>query len=72
LREGKLVNIDATLIMQAPKIQPHLQQMKLNVAAALELDVQRVGIKATTNEGLGFIGRAEGIAAMAVASLDLP
>lgn len=72
LREGKLVNIDATLIMQAPKIQPHLQQMKQNVAAALELNVQRVGIKATTNEGLGFIGRAEGIAAMAVASLDLP
>lgn len=72
LREGKLVNIDATLIMQAPKIQPHLQQMKLNIATALDLNVQRVGIKATTNEGLGFIGRAEGIAAMAVASLDLP
>lgn len=72
LREGKLVNIDATLIMQAPKIRPHLQQMKLNIATALDLNVQRVGIKATTNEGLGFIGRAEGIAAMAVASLDLP
>ena len=72
LREGKLVNIDATLIMQAPKIQPHLRQMKENIAAALELNFQRVGVKATTNEGLGFVGRSEGIAAMAVASVDLP
>jgi len=72
LRQGKLVNIDATLIMQAPKIQPHLRPMKENIAAALDLNIQRVGIKATTNEGLGFVGRGEGIAAMAVASLDLP
>lgn len=72
LRGGKLVNIDASLVMQAPKIQPHIQQMKLNIATALDFNVQWVGIKATTNEGLGFIGRGEGIAAMAVASLDLP
>jgi 2-C-methyl-D-erythritol 2,4-cyclodiphosphate synthase len=72
LRGGKLVNIDATVIAQAPKIAPHLDKMKFNIAEALGMNVQRVGIKATTNEHLGFIGREEGIAAMAVVSLDLP
>ena len=71
-REGRIINIDATLIAQQPKIAPHLQTMKENVAAALGLNITRVGIKATTNETLGFIGREEGIAAMAVASIDLP
>lgn len=69
---GRLVNVDATIIAQAPKIWPHVGPMKRNVAEALGLPVQRVGIKATTNERLGFIGREEGIAAMAVASVDLP
>ncbi len=72
VREGKLVNVDSTVIAQAPKIYPHLPQMKLNIATALDLSVSRVGIKATTKEGLGFIGREEGIAALAVASLELP
>jgi 2-C-methyl-D-erythritol 2,4-cyclodiphosphate synthase len=71
-REGRIVNVDATLIAQQPKIAPHLQAMKTNIAAALGLNVNKVGIKATTNELLGFIGREEGIAAMAVASVDLP
>jgi 2-C-methyl-D-erythritol 2,4-cyclodiphosphate synthase len=71
-RGGKLINVDATLIAQAPKIFPYVAEMKANIAAALELNAQRVGIKATTNEGLGFIVREEGIAAMAVASIDLP
>ena len=70
-REGKIVNIDATLIAQAPKIFPHVAAMKANVAGALGIQAQRVGIKATTNEHLGFLGREEGIAAMAVASVDL-
>jgi len=72
LREGKLINVDATIIAQAPKIFPHLQQMKRNIAEALGINVRGVGIKATTNEHLGFLGREEGIAAMAVASVDLP
>jgi 2-C-methyl-D-erythritol 2,4-cyclodiphosphate synthase len=71
-REGRIVNIDATLIAQRPKISPHTQAMKVNIAAALGLNINRVGIKATTNEHLGFIGREEGIAAMAVASVELP
>lgn len=72
LRQGKLVNIDSTVIAQAPKIFPHIQDMKLRIAEALEINIQRIGIKATTNEHLGFVGREEGIAAMAVASVDLP
>ena len=71
-REGRIINIDATLIAQQPKIAPHLRAMKENVAGALGLTIARVGIKATTNETLGFIGREEGIAAMAVASVELP
>lgn len=71
-REGSIVNVDATLIAQQPKISPHLSAMKVNVAKALGVNIKKVGIKATTNELLGFIGREEGIAAMAVASVELP
>jgi 2-C-methyl-D-erythritol 2,4-cyclodiphosphate synthase len=70
--EGKLVNVDATLIAQQPKLFPHLPQMKSNIASALGIPAQKIGIKATTNEHLGFLGREEGIAAMAVAGVDLP
>lgn len=72
LRGGRLVNVDATLIAQAPKLMPHVKAMKANIATALGIDPKKVGIKATTNETMGFIGREEGIAAMAVASVDLP
>ena len=72
LRSGKIVNVDATIIAQEPKIYPYIDKMKANIADALSLTVARVGIKATTNENMGFIGRCEGIAAMAVASVDLP
>jgi 2-C-methyl-D-erythritol 2,4-cyclodiphosphate synthase len=71
-RQGTIVNVDATLIAQAPKIFPHIARMKANISAALGLAEHQVGIKATTNELLGFLGREEGIAAMAVASIDLP
>jgi len=69
---GAIVNIDSTLIAQQPKVFPHIEAMKKNISAALGIDMGRVGIKATTNEHLGFVGREEGIAAMAVASIDLP
>lgn len=69
---GKIINVDATLIAEAPKITPHIQAMKFNVAEALGIHPSRVGIKATTNERLGFLGREEGMSAMAVASVDLP
>ncbi|HSY19060.1 MAG TPA: 2-C-methyl-D-erythritol 2,4-cyclodiphosphate synthase [Candidatus Acidoferrales bacterium] len=72
LRQGRIINIDATVIAQAPKIYPYIKEMKVRIGEALSLNIQRVGIKATTNEHMGFIGREEGIAAMAVASIDLP
>ena len=65
-----VVNVDATLVVEAPKMAPYLQSMKANLAEALAISPDRVGIKATTNEGLGFIGRGEGIAALAVASVE--
>ena len=71
-RRGRIINLDATIIAQEPKLFPHIPAMKSNIAAALNLKPQQVGIKATTNEHLGFLGRQEGIAAMAVASIDLP
>ena len=63
----QLVNIDATIIAEAPKVLPHREAMRAAIGAALGLSSARVGIKATTNETMGFIGRREGIAAMAVA-----
>lgn len=71
-RQGRIVNIDATVIAQQPKLAPHIPAMKLHIAEALGIPVRRVGLKATTNEHLGFVGREEGIAAMAVASVELP
>jgi len=71
-RRGRIVNLDATIIAQEPKLFPHIAAMKTNIAAALKIETRQVGIKATTNEHLGFLGREEGIAAMAVTSLDLP
>jgi 2-C-methyl-D-erythritol 2,4-cyclodiphosphate synthase len=69
---GRIINVDATIIAQQPKLMPHVAAMKANVADALSLNPRQVGIKATTNEHLGFIGREEGIAALAVAGVDLP
>ena len=60
-------NIDATIIAQAPKMAPHIEQMVVNVAADLGVEVGQVNIKAKTNEKLGYLGREEGIAAEAVA-----
>jgi 2-C-methyl-D-erythritol 2,4-cyclodiphosphate synthase len=71
-RGGQIVNVDATLIAEAPKMMPHVAAMKENIGAALGLPAKKVGIKATTNETMGFVGREEGIPAMAVAAVDLP
>ncbi len=65
------VNVDATLIAEAPRIAPHIPAMREKIAAALQLETSRVSIKATTNEGLGAIGRGEGMAAMAVATVEM-
>jgi 2-C-methyl-D-erythritol 2,4-cyclodiphosphate synthase len=68
----QLHNIDATLIAEEPRIAPHLSEMKNRVGAALGLIPARVGIKATTNESMGFLGRGEGMAALATACVNLP
>ena len=64
-----LVNIDATIIMQQPKLAPYIGQMRANVASALMMDVESVSVKATTTEALGFEGRGRGASATAVAAL---
>ena len=69
-RHCRVGNLDATLIAEAPKIGPHLEAMREKISAALGIEVAQVGIKATTNEGMGAIGRGEGMAAMAVASVE--
>lgn len=71
-RGGRIVNIDATLIAEQPKMMPHVSAMKEKIGAALGLPAKKIGIKATTNETMGFVGREEGIPAMAVAAVDLP
>jgi 2-C-methyl-D-erythritol 2,4-cyclodiphosphate synthase len=68
----RLHNIDATLIAEEPRIAPYLAEMKNRVGAALGISPERVGIKATTNESMGFLGRGEGMAAMATACVNLP
>lgn len=72
LHSGRVINVDTTLIIQEPRLAPYIRPMKHRLSETLEVHPERVAIKATTNEGLGFIGRGEGIAAMAVASVDLP
>ncbi|MCE0484199.1 MAG: 2-C-methyl-D-erythritol 2,4-cyclodiphosphate synthase [Methylacidiphilales bacterium] len=71
-RGAVLENIDASVIAEAPKIAPHLDKMKAKLGEALGLATDRINLKATTNEKLGFAGRGEGIAAMAVACVTLP
>jgi len=68
---GKVINVDVTLICEAPKIGPHRPAMEARIAEILEIQVSRVNVKATTTERLGFTGRGEGIAAQAVATLRI-
>ena len=69
--EGKRVaHVDATVVLERPKLSPHKQAMRETMAAALGLDPKQVNVKATTGEGMGFVGREEGAAAVAVALLE--
>ena len=70
-RGGRVLNVDATLIAEAPRIAPHVAAIRENLGGALGIDVDRVSVKATTNERLGALGREEGIAAMATVALEV-
>ena len=71
-RGGRVINVDVTLICERPKIKPHRAAMRERLAALLGLPLGRVSVKATTTEGMGFTGREEGLAAQAIASVELP
>ena len=74
LEENRFVieNIDATIIAQAPKMRPHIDQMRINIAQALRIQLDKVNVKATTEEGLGFTGSGEGISSQAICLLASP
>jgi len=71
-RNGRIGNIDSAIVAEAPKVLPFADQMKEQIAKALSIKPADIGIKATTNETMGFVGRKEGIAAMATACIDIP
>jgi len=71
-RGGRIGNVDVTILCEAPKVGPHRAEMRRSIAQMLQIDPSRVGVKATTMEGLGFVGRGEGIAALASALILLP
>jgi 2-C-methyl-D-erythritol 2,4-cyclodiphosphate synthase len=66
----ELVNVDCTVLMEQPKLSPHRQAIREGLAQALGLPERRVNVKASTGEGIGFVGRGEGVAALAVVSLE--
>ncbi|MCQ2480934.1 MAG: 2-C-methyl-D-erythritol 2,4-cyclodiphosphate synthase [Clostridia bacterium] len=66
----RVVNVDSTIIAQKPKMAPHIEAMRKNIAAALGVDISFVSVKATTEEGLGFTGEGLGIAAKAIALIE--
>lgn len=65
-----VVNVDATVVLERPRLRPHINQMRLNLARTLSITLDQVSVKATTSEGVGFVGREEGAAAYAVCSLQ--
>ena len=71
-RKATILNVDASLMAEAPKLVPHFPAMRKKIAAALGVKEDQVNLKATTNEKIGFVGRGEGIAAIATAALDVP
>jgi 2-C-methyl-D-erythritol 2,4-cyclodiphosphate synthase len=64
-----VINVDSTLILERPKIAPYVARMRQTIADALSIGIDRVAVKATTSEGMGFVGRGEGAAAQAVAAI---
>lgn len=68
----EIAHVDATVMLERPKLLPHKEAMRENLAGALELPVARVNLKATRGEGMGFVGRVEGAAALAIATLQRP
>jgi len=71
-RGAAVVNVDATVMLEQPKLLEHKPAMRANLAAALGLHAERVNVKATRGEGMGFVGRVEGAAALAIATIELP
>lgn len=67
----RLINIDSTVVLEAPKIAPHIPAMRRKIAKALKIGQHQISVKATTNEGLGALGTGEGCAAYAVATIEL-
>ena len=68
---ASVVNVDATLVLQKPKVMPYIEKMRENIAFCLRVDKDRINVKATTEEHLGFTGRGEGVSAHAVALIEL-
>jgi 2-C-methyl-D-erythritol 2,4-cyclodiphosphate synthase len=66
----RIVNVDCTVVIERPKLAPHRDEIRASLAAALGLEPQEVNVKASTGEGIGFVGRGEGAAALAVATLE--
>jgi 2-C-methyl-D-erythritol 4-phosphate cytidylyltransferase/2-C-methyl-D-erythritol 2,4-cyclodiphosphate synthase len=71
-RGGRIVNLDVTIVCEAPRIGPHVAAMKADIGTAAGIEPDRIAIKATTSERLGFVGRAEGLTALATATIELP
>jgi 2-C-methyl-D-erythritol 4-phosphate cytidylyltransferase/2-C-methyl-D-erythritol 2,4-cyclodiphosphate synthase len=70
--DGAIVHCDVTLVCERPKIAPHREAMRARIAEILQIGIDRVSVKATTTDGMGFTGRGEGLAAQAVATVRLP
>jgi 2-C-methyl-D-erythritol 2,4-cyclodiphosphate synthase len=68
----EVVNVDCTVVMERPKLAPHRRAIRELLAGVLGLDLRRVNVKASTGEGIGFVGRGEGVAALAIAGLSTP
>lgn len=66
----RIVNIDSVIIAQKPKMAPHIERMRKNISSALKIDIEQISVKATTEEGMGFTGRSEGISSQSVCLIE--